>query len=210
LTLNEIVGVSCFELRGCVTDTLGTIAGAVGKEEFLPYMDRSFQLAFEGMNLETPLLRESAFCFFAVLAAVLKGELSPVLPQIVPAIIESLKQDDLDLGESMSEHRARELANADIDILDTDDEDDESLELNINSAVQLEKEVAADALGEIFVNVKESFLPFLETATEQLVELVDTFYDGGRKAALSALWKFVITLGELQVTEPWQPGLPVV
>jgi hypothetical protein len=74
----------------------------------------------------------------------------------------------------------------------------------------LEKEIAADALREIFVNVKGAFLPYLATATTQLVELADTFYDGARKSALSALWTFVVTLGELQVTEAWVPGLPVV
>ena len=90
-----------------------------------------------------------------------------------------------------------------------DDIDTEAL-LKVNSAIAIEKEIAADALGEIFVNVREAFLPYLQTATEQLLELADTFYEGSRKSALSSLWKFVVTLGEIQITEPWQPGLPVV
>jgi hypothetical protein len=43
-----------------------------------------------------------------------------------------------------------------------------------------------------------------------LLELANTFYDGARKSALSALWHFVVTLGGLQITEDWQPGLPLV
>jgi hypothetical protein len=176
-------------------------------------MENSFQLAFEGIKIDSSRLRESAFCFFAVMASVLKEELTHVLPQIMPAIVETLNQEDIDFGDKVSEDEARALlnGNGDTEILESDeDDDDESIGLNVNSALQLEKEIAADALGEIFVYVREGFLPYLATATEQLLELADTFYEGGRKSALSALWKFVLTLGEIQVTEPWQPGLPVV
>ena len=214
--MNEVVGLDHVDLRGCVTDVLGTIASAVRKEKFLPYMDKSFHLALEGMKVDSSRLRESAFCFFAVMADVLKDELTPALPQIMPAIFESLSQDDIDFGDKVTEDEAKALLNQNLDALDIDedddddDDDDESIELNVNSALQMEKEIAADALGEIFINVRESFLPFLATATEQLVKLVDTFYEGARKSALSALWKFVRTLGELHQSEPWQPGLPVV
>lgn len=204
--MKEVIGIEHHVLRGCVTDTLGTIASAVGKEKFLPYLDKSFHLAFEGMKIDSSRLRESAFVFFATMAQVLKDELGPVLPQIMPSIIETLNQEDIDFGDKVTEDEAKALLDGNIDT----DDDDESIEMNVNSALQLEKEIAADVLGEIFVNVKESFLPYLATATEQLIELVDTFYEGARKAALSALWKFVVTLGELQVTQPWQPGLPVV
>lgn len=153
-------------------------------------------------------LRESAFIFFAVMADVLKDELVPVLPQIMPSLIETLNQDDLDLGEKLTEEQAQRLLEGNES--EESDDDDESIELNVNSGLQLEKEIAADSLGEIFVNVKGGFLPYLETATEQLLELADTFYYGARKSALSSLWQFVITLGELQITEDWQPGLPLV
>ena len=187
---------------------MGNIATAVGKEKFLPYMENSFHLALEGLKMDSSRLRESAFCFFAVIAQLLKDELSPVLPQIMPSIIETLNQEDLDVGDKITEAEANALLNGEID--SDDDDDDESVDIKVNSALQIEKEIAADALGEIFVNVKANFLPYLATATEQLVELADSFYEGARKSAFNALWKFVITLGELQVTEAWQPGIPVV
>jgi importin-4 len=210
--MTEVTGEEQPDLRGTVTDTLGSIANAVGKEKFLPYMDSSFSLAFSGLKLSSSRLRESAFCFFAVIAAVLKEELAHVLPQIMPPIFETLNQEDMDFGERVGEEEAKALLNGDIslDEIESDDSDDESIQFNVNSALQLEKEIAADACGEIFVNVKEAFLPYLPTATEQLAELADTFYEGARKAAISALWKFVTTLGELLTTEPWQAGLPVV
>lgn len=209
-SLPEVVSFQNPDLRGTVTDTMGTLASAVGKDKFLPYMEKSFHLASEGLKVEASRLRESAFCFFAVMAEVLKEELAPVLPQIIPTILETLRQDDLGLGEGVTEDEAKAILNGEIDIEDTDDEDDESIDLNINSALQMEKEIGADALGEIFVNVKAAFLPYLASASEQLVELTEAFYDGARKSAFSALWKFVVTLGELQVAEEWQPGLPVV
>jgi len=211
--MKEVVGAEHHELRGSVTDTIGTIASAVGKDKFLPYMDKSFHLALEGLKMDSSRLRESAFIFFAVMADVLKAELIPVLPQIMPSLIETLNQEDLDFaGDKITEEEARRLLNGnDEEDLDSDDDDDdESLEMNVNSALQLEKEIAADSLGEIFINVKGGFLPYLQTATEQLLVLADTYYDGARKSALSALWHFVVTLGELQITEDWQPGLPLV
>jgi importin-4 len=210
-SLKEVTGTEHVDLRGTITDTLGTLANAVGKQKFLPYMDKSFHLALEGLKMDSSRLRDSAFCFFAVMAQVLKDELTPVLPQIMPSIIETLNQEDVDFGDKITEEEAKALLNPDrdVDLIDTDD-DDESIEVNVSSALQMEKEIAADALGEIFVNVKESFLPYLATATEQLIELTDTYYEGARKSALSALWKFVDTLGSILVTEEWQPGLPVV
>jgi importin-4 len=210
--INEVITLENVDLRGTITDTLGTIAGAVGKDKFSPYMDHSFNLAVQGMKSESSRLRESAFCFFAVLASVLKDDLNPALPEILPSILETLKQEDVDFGDKISEEQAQALLNgngAETELLDTDD-DDESIELNVNSALQLEKEIAADALGEIFTNTRQAFLPYLKDSVEQLLELSDTFYDGGRKSALSALWKFVTTLGEIQCEKPWQPGLPLV
>lgn len=209
--MKEVVGGEHHDLRGCVTDTLGTIASAVGKEKFLPYMDKSFHLAFEGLKMDSSRLRESAFVFFAVMAEVLKDELIPVLPQIMPSLIETLNQEDIDFGDKLTEEDAKRLLEGNEDEgFESDDDDDESVELNVNSALQLEKEIAADSLGEIFINVKSGFLPYLQTATEQLLELAGTFYDGARKSALSSLWHFVVTLGGLQITEEWQPGLPLV
>jgi hypothetical protein len=208
-SIKDLTAEETYDLRACVTDTLGSIASAVRKEKFLPYMDQSFRLALDGLKTGNSRLRESAFCFFAGLADVLKEGLNPVLDQIMPALFETLKQDDIDLGEKVTEEDAKALLNGDVTD-DMSDDDDESIEFKVNSALQLEKEIAADALREIFVNVKGAFLPYLATATTQLVELADTFYDGARKSALSALWTFVVTLGELQVTEAWVPGLPVV
>jgi len=212
-SMKEVTGQDDPELRGVVTDNLGAIASAVGKEKFLPYMDRTFQLAVEGLKIDSSRLRESAFLFYAIMSQVLGAEFGHVLPQIMPSLIETLNQEDLDLGETISEEEAisvLENGQGTEDFIDTDDDDDESIEIKVNSALQLEKEIAADAVGEIFTHSKEAFLPYLQTATEQLLELADSYYEGSRKAAISSLWKFVMTLGELQVTERYEPGLPLV
>jgi importin-4 len=202
--MNQITSFDEVDLRGSITDTLGTIAGAVGREHFEPYLRQSVSVAMEGMKSDFSRLRESGFCFFAVLASVLKSDMTQLVPDIMLAINRTLKQEDLDFGEKGNGPVVVE------EDEDTDEEDDVSLELNVNSAIQLEKEIAADAVGELFLNVGEGFLPYLDETAERLAELTETFYEGARKAALGSLWKFVITLGEIMVTEPWEPGLPVV
>ena len=82
------------DLRGVTQDTVGTLAEAVGKEEFTPYFQKVMQLAFEGTTVESATLRECSFIFFAVMSRVYKTEFSPFLPTIVPLLLASLAQDE--------------------------------------------------------------------------------------------------------------------
>jgi hypothetical protein len=92
------------DLRGVATDTVGTIADAVGADVFRPYFQDMMKSAFEALTMDNSRLRESSFIFFGVMAQVFEGEFSPYLPQCVPALIASLQQsenvdEDLDEGE---------------------------------------------------------------------------------------------------------------
>ena len=82
--------------------------------------------------------------------------------------------------------------------------------LEVNSAIAVEKEIAADTLGILFVSCGEDFLPYLETSTQELVKLLDHYYEGIRKSAVSSLFEYIKTFYELSKPENWQPGLPVV
>lgn len=87
----------------------------------------------------------------------------------------------------------------------------EDLELDdpftrVNSAIAIEKEIAADVIGGIFANTKEHFLPYLEQTALALQSLIDHYYEGIRKAAIQSIFTFIVTLNELSAPHPWVAG----
>lgn len=109
-------------------------------------------------------------------------------------------------GTGDSASNAIPVAELDVDIDELEDE----RALAVNSAIAVEKEIAADTLGTVFVAVGEPFLPYLETATRELIRLLDHYYEGIRKSACASLLEFLHAFYVLSNPEPWQPGLPVV
>lgn len=212
------------DLRGITTDTVGTFAEAVGKEHFRPYFESLMKLAYEGMTLESPRLRECSFIFFSVMARVFGEEFGQFLPHVVPHLLESFKQaehdpvpgvnDGIINGMGVGQNEKGEYVIASGSGAQEDDGDEEFVDLeelndsflNVNSAVAVEKEVAADALGEIFSHTRSSFVPYLEQSIEELVTLLDHFYQGIRRSAVNALFTFINTLNEMSNPTEWQPG----
>jgi hypothetical protein len=76
----------------------------------------------------------------------------------------------------------------------------------VNSAIAIEKEIAADVIGGIFANTKERFLPYLEETALALKVLVEHYYEGIRKAAIQSLFTYIVTLNELSAPHPWVAG----
>lgn len=90
------------------------------------------------------------------------------------------------------------------------DDDLDGINLEVNSAVTIEKEVAVDTLGTLFVNTKTAFLPFVEETALVLVEVLDHYYEGIRKAAVNSIFEFVQTFYKLSNPPQWTPGFPPV
>jgi len=82
------------DLRGVATDTIGTIAEAVGTDVFRPYFHDLMKAAFEALTMDNTRLRESSFIFFGVMAQVFEGDFAPYLPQCVPALVASCQQNE--------------------------------------------------------------------------------------------------------------------
>jgi len=100
--------------------------------------------------------------------------------------------------------------------MDGDDDDEENDDnwddLTTVSAVAFEKEVAAEALGEILSHCKHAFLPYLEKTVEILRAMADHNYEGVRKATISTLWRAYATLWQVcegQGMAKWQAGIPL-
>jgi importin-4 len=211
------------EVRAAAQDAIGTFSIAVGKEAFRPYFADIMGHAYDALSLAQPRLNECSFIFFATMAKVFGEEFTPFLPQIMPTLVASLQQLEHDpvpgaagdgtvngIGVPGSSAGAADAADDDEDeeFIDMDDLDD--IFGNVNSAITVEKEVASDALGEIFKYTKSGFLPYLQESCTQLVAQLQHFSSGNRKAALSSLFLSIDSLNKLMNPTPWQPGLQVV
>ncbi|KAI9636830.1 putative importin beta-4 subunit [Dioszegia hungarica] len=217
------------DLRGVATDTIGTIADAVGAEIFRPFFHDMMKASFEALTMDQPRLRESSFIFFGVMAGVFEQEFAPYLPQCLPALFASCRQletSDEFIDEADGESDPAKLAEAfsmggrasssktpgEEDLDDEDETDLDALEQmynQVNSAVAIEKEVAADAIGELFTATKAAFMPFVEESVTVLFELLDHYYEGIRKSVIVALFSFIRTIYELSEPQEWVQGATV-
>ena len=214
------------DLRGVVLDCMSSIAEAVGMQEFTKYVQPLMQSAEEGLHLGHPRLRETSFMFFSTIARLYGEEFSPFLKMTTDALFTTLEQDEHDEddedGEITSqivsvgaEGSAHVDVNGIIDMDGSDDDDDEDEmweELSAVNAVAIEKEVAADTLGEILTHARNAFLPYLERTVTILAERAGHPYEGVRKSSIGTLWRAYAALW--QVSEErgmakWEKGLPL-
>ncbi|PVV00661.1 hypothetical protein BB560_004946 [Smittium megazygosporum] len=181
-------------LRGVATDTMGTIAQAVGPNEFRPYLEDSMKLAFEGMAMDRSNLRECGFCFFGIVCSVFQEEFTKYLPIIVPEILKTLQTPEKLMFD---------------DILDDQEDEDEGSGPTISTAISEEKEIAANCAAEIFTFTRSGFLPYVTEIVTEIVKLLSHYSENVRKAAISSLFSFLSVFSSMSASEPWQPGLPV-
>ena len=215
------------DLRGVATDTIGTIADAVGADLFRPYFHSMMKAAFEALTMDNNRLKESSFIFFGVMAGVFGDEFSPFLPQCVPALIASCQQSEA-LDELLNDVEVSKAAEAfttgtassskttATTVEDEEDGDEEDLDdldaafSNVNSAVAIEKEVAVDTIGELFEATKGAFMPYIEECATVLIEELEHYYEGIRKSSVTAIFTFIKTVYDLSDPAEWKPGAQIV
>ncbi|KAJ3214756.1 hypothetical protein HK099_006680 [Clydaea vesicula] len=183
-------------LRGVATDTLAAVAEAVGKDLFRPYVPDLMNLVNQGLHFKDSRLIECSFCFFAVMARVFTTEFVPYLEHVVPALLASCKQEEKNHFEF--EDYDEDLGN-----------EDEDSKYNANNAIAEEKEVAADALAQIFSSTTTHFLAYVEPSIDILIQLLDHYFEGVRKSAASAMFLFLHTFYKISSPAEWEQGLPV-
>ncbi|KAG6334826.1 hypothetical protein ID866_4263 [Astraeus odoratus] len=213
------------ELRGIAMDAVGTFAEAVGADVFRPYFADMMKQSFQGLEMGSPRLRECSFLFFSVMARVFEEEFAPYLPNVVPPLLASCKQAEHGEEEgtaysvafaaafasgssastaiAVSDADANGSIEADIEDLDVDKM------LEVNSAIAVEKEIAADTIGSLFPATRNHFLPYVESCVLELVSLLSHYYEGIRKSAADSLLEIVRTFYELSDPPEWQPGAAV-
>lgn len=82
--------------------------------------------------------------------------------------------------------------------------------LEVNSAIAVEKEIAADTIGTIFAATGVFFLEYVEQCTLELVTLLPHYYEGIRKSATDSLLEIIRTFYKLSEPVEWQPGADAV
>ncbi|KAI5852800.1 armadillo-type protein [Morchella snyderi] len=219
------------DLRGVVVDAMAAIAESVGMQAFSPYVEPLMQSTEDALNLGHPRLRETSFMFFATMAKVYGENFVTFLPNVTQALFSSLEQTETDIEADIeglfagnitsvgAEGTQRASLGSDInaeiaDIEVEDGEDDEALwdDFTAVSAVALEKEVAAEVIGDVLSHCKEGYLQYLEKTVELLAEKAQHPYEGVRKASISTLWRAYATLWQVMENQgmaKWQPGLPL-
>lgn len=78
--------------------------------------------------------------------------------------------------------------------------------LDVNSAIAVEKEVAADTIGTLFAATRAHFLPYVENSVLQLIVLLGHYYEGIRKSATDSLLEVVRTFYDLSDHDEWESG----
>ncbi|GLB41795.1 putative ARM repeat-containing protein [Lyophyllum shimeji] len=213
------------ELRGITMDAIGTFAEAVGKDVFRPFFPDMMKQAFQGIEMGSARLRECSFLFFGVMARVFGEEFAPYLPNVVPALLASCKQPEhgdeaspVSIADAASAFASGSSPSNAITIADESEVGNTSVELedvdlekimDVNSAIAVEKEIAADTIGTVFAACQAHFFPYVEQSALALVELLNHYYEGIRKSATDSLLEIVRTFYDLSNPQEWTPGTAV-
>ena len=95
------------------------------------------------------------------------------------------------------------------DVIDLDESLDDGI-VDVNSGIAIEKEIAADVMGDLFASTQFHFLPFVESCTLELIKLLTHYYEGIRKSAIDSLLEIVRTFYDISDHEDWVAGSTVV
>ncbi|KAG8950732.1 hypothetical protein FRC04_007151 [Tulasnella sp. 424] len=200
------------DLRGIATDAIGTLAEAVGRDKFAPYVPDLMKASFDGARKGSARLRECSYIFFGVMAKVFGQDFAPYLEHVMPMLLESLKQTegggDDTIDQIVKNHpEAFSTGDSSQEIIDiTPQAEDPATSITVNSAIAIEKEIAADTMGTIFSYTGNYFLPWLEQCTVALIEQLNHYYEGIRKSALTSLFQFLRSFYDLSNSPLWEPG----
>ena len=86
----ELAEVDQLPLRSMAIDSTGTIAAAVGKDVFAPYLESFMVSAVHGLGLDNSRLRECSYIFFGQISELFETEFSKYLEVIVGELFKSI------------------------------------------------------------------------------------------------------------------------
>lgn len=96
-----------------------------------------------------------------------------------------------------------------VDVDDAESVDVDKL-LEVNSAIAVEKEIAADTVGIVFEDTGHYFLPYVEHTVVELVDLLSHYYEGTRKSSTESILQLVRTFYKLSDPQEWEQVASVI
>ena len=208
-------------LRCYTYDAITSTALGVGPELFKNYVKRLMEETDQALLLNHPQLKETSFLFWAMMAKVYKNHFEGFLPDVTKALFEILNTEEAPFGVDLGDE-AKDLAGKEItiggrkvkisaltvddiiaaeDIEDFDDEDSATGSddgWDVVTALEQEKEMAVEVLGDILTHATQSYIPYMEQTITLVVPLLKHSYEGIRKAAISTLFRAYTACWELQ------------
>lgn len=222
--------------RSATCDTIGQIAGAVGKDAFAPYLASIMQVSEEALHLDHPSIRQTSYVLWSELSKVYGEDFAPYLQGVVKGLIDCMSQEEkafeIEAGDSALDLAGKEVTiggrkikvvehvespeedddEADDDEADGEDDGDGWDDFGASNAVAEEKEVAIDAMGEILSSTGVKFLPHIQETISAVLPLADHGDESVRKSAINTCWRAYATMwkiAESQGMAPWKAGLPL-
>ncbi|XP_055703299.1 importin-4-like [Phlebotomus papatasi] len=197
-------------LRPQAIDTLAALARTIGKENFLPLSSDAMNFGLALLeDCKEPDLKRACYNLFASLAEVLNQDVAQALPQIITAMIESVKSteglvpdfddDDEENGDIYNVENEIEEKDDDIDIETSDnEEDDDDVAIAVENAFMDEKEEAIIALRELALHSGAAFGPYLQAAFEEVYKLINYPQDDIRRVSVEALTQFTVSFYQMK------------
>uniref|UniRef100_A0A6B2EDB2 Putative karyopherin importin beta 3 n=1 Tax=Phlebotomus kandelakii TaxID=1109342 RepID=A0A6B2EDB2_9DIPT len=205
-------------LRPQAIDTLAAMARTIGKENFLPLSSDAMNFGLALMeDCKEPDLKRACYNLFASVAEVLNQDIASALPQIVTAMIESVKSTEGLVPDFDDEEEAQDIFNVepegddDINIESSDNEDDDDdVAIAVENAFMDEKEEAIIALRELAIHSGAAFAPYLQTAFEEVYKLINYPQDDIRRVAVEALTQFTVSFYQLKNAEATRTSITIL
>jgi len=181
--------------------TLGTIARAVGQENFSrEFSEKCLNIGMELVqNNDNPEIRKCAYALFGAVASVVKEEMATVIGPCVGLMLKSIQSTEgitLEVGDGYAEGLPLEELSDEEDLTDEDSQDTADLEdvkaLTVQNEYISEKEFAVSALKDFSVECGVAFYPFLTEAAQEVSTLLDYPENDVRCAAIEAMAYFYI------------------
>ncbi|XP_037723233.1 importin-4-like isoform X2 [Drosophila subpulchrella] len=191
-------------LRIEAIETLAALSRNVGKDNFMPLADdtMNFCLLMLADGPDDPDVRRVIYRLIGSLSTVVNDSMATVFPKIMDRVMESVISTE-DMMPCVSDKDEMdpvlEAANVDIDLENTDDEDDSEdlLAYQTENDYVGEKEEAIYALKEFAENTGSAFVPYLQPAFENVYTVIDHPQEEIRRASITAICGFMLALDKM-------------